>query len=87
MSLFCYAILCVHFSFAMILKRKRMLVALILLSYRCIVTIDVLWLFLTVSWVGLQYVIVVFPDYTYFLFDKMCRKKEDLFGDEQILPL
>ena len=29
------------------------LVALLLLSYRCIVTINVLWLFLTVPWVGL----------------------------------
>ena len=34
---FCYALLCVHFSFAIILKRKRKLVAkLQLLSYRCI---------------------------------------------------
>ena len=33
-----------------------------LLSYRCIVTINVLWHFLTVPWVGLQCVIVVFPD-------------------------
>ena len=30
---------CVHSSFAIILKRKRKLVALLLLSYRCIVTI------------------------------------------------
>ena len=33
---------------------------------RCIVTINVLWLYLTVPWVSLQYVNVVFPDYTYF---------------------
>ena len=39
-----------------------------LMSYRCIVTINVLWLFLTVPWVGLQCVIVVFPDHTQFLF-------------------
>ena len=38
------------------------MVALLLLSYRCIDTRNVLWLFLTVPWVGLQYVIVVFPD-------------------------
>ena len=31
---FCYALLCVHSSFAIILKRKRKLVALLLLSYR-----------------------------------------------------
>ena len=29
---------------------------------------DVLWLFLTVPWVGLQCVIVVFPDHTQLLF-------------------
>ena len=46
----------------------RKLVAFHLLSYRCIVTINVLWLFLTVPWVGLQYVIVVFPDHTHLLF-------------------
>ena len=69
MSLFCYALLCVHFSYAIILKRKRKLVALLLLSYRCIVTINVLWLFLTVPWVGLQYVILVFPDHTHLLFN------------------
>ena len=42
------------------------MVALLLLSYRCIVTINVLRLFLTLPWVGLQYVIVVFPDHTHF---------------------
>ena len=46
---------------------KRKLVALLLLSYRYIVTINVLWLFLTVPWVGLQYMIVIFPDHTHFL--------------------
>ena len=61
-------IFCVHSSFAIILKRKKKLVALLLLSYRCIVTINVLCLFLTVPWVGLQYVIVVFPDHTYLHF-------------------
>ena len=67
--LFCYALLCVHSSLAIILKRKRKLVALLLLSYRCIVTINVLWLFLTEPWVGLQCVIVVFPDHTHLLFE------------------
>ena len=70
LSLFCYALLCVHSSFAIILKRKRKLVAFLLLSYRCIVTIkfNVVWLFLTVLWVGLQCVIVVNPDHTHLLF-------------------
>ena len=31
-------------------------------------TVSVLWLFLTVPWVGLQCVIVVFPDHTHLLF-------------------
>ena len=65
LSLFCYALLYVHSSFAIILKRKRKLNALLLLSYRCIVTINVLWLFLRL--VGLQCVIVVLPGHTHFL--------------------
>ena len=40
--LFCYALLCVYSSFAIILKRKRKLVALLLSFYRCIVTINIL---------------------------------------------
>ena len=66
---FCYALLCVHSSFAIILKRKRKLVALLLLSFRCIVSVNVLWLFLTVAWVGLLCVIVVFPYLTHSLND------------------
>ena len=68
--LLCYALLRVHCSFAIILKRKIKLVALLLLSYRCIVTINAPWLFITVPWVGLQCVIVVFLDHTRFLFGK-----------------
>ena len=67
--MFCYALLFIHSSFAFILKRKRKLVALLLLSYRCIVTINVLWLLLMVPWTGLQHVIVVFPDHTHLLFE------------------
>ena len=65
---FFYALPCVHSSFAIILKRKKKLVALELLSYRCNVTINVLWRFLTVPWAGLQCMIVVFPDHTHLLF-------------------
>ena len=68
LSLFCNALLCVQPSFAIILKRKRKLIALPLLFYKCVVTINVLWLFLTVPCVGLQCVIVVVPDYTHLLF-------------------
>ena len=63
-----YALLCVHSGFAIILKRKRKRVTLLLLSYRCIVSVNYLWrLFLAVPWVGLQCVIVVFPDHTHLL--------------------
>ena len=34
LSMFCYSLLCVRSSFAIILKRKKKLVALLLLSYR-----------------------------------------------------
>ena len=53
----------VNSSVVIILKRKRKLVALLLLSYRCIVTVNVLWLFLAVPWVDLQCEIVVFLDH------------------------
>ena len=69
LSLYCYALLCIHFSFAIMLKRKRKLVALLLLSCRCSVTINVPWLFLKVPCIGLQYVIVVFPNHTHLLFE------------------
>ena len=55
----------VQYSFA------EKLVACLLLSYRCIATINVLWLYLTVPWVCLQFVIVVFPDYTNLLVLKL----------------
>ena len=66
----CCALLCVHFSFEIILKRKRGLVALLLLFCRCIVAICVLRLFLAVSWVGLKCVIVVFPDHAHLLWPR-----------------
>ena len=53
------------------LKRKRELVVLLLLSCGCFVTVNNLWLLLTVHWVGLQRVIVVFPDHTYLFFQSM----------------
>ena len=73
-SLFRYALLCVIFifhGFAIILKRKIELFALLLLSHACLVTVNVLWLFLTVPWVGRQCVIVVFPDHTRLLFSML----------------
>ena len=64
-----FALVCIIFvlsSFAIILTRKRELVALVLLPFGCLLTVNVLKLFLTVPWVGLQFVIVVFPDHTHF---------------------
>ena len=67
MFLFCCALLFVHSIFAIILTRKRQLITLLLLSFGCLVTVNVPWLFLTVSWVGMWCVIVVFPDHTHVL--------------------
>ena len=60
--------LCTLSYFAISLKKKRELVASLLLSYGCLVTVYAPCLFLTVPWVGLQCVIVVFPDHTHLLF-------------------
>ena len=56
----------VHSSFAIILIGKRALVALLSLSTWCLVI--VVWLFLTVPWVCLQFIIVVFHYHTHLLF-------------------
>ena len=67
LSLICDALIYVHSSFVIILKKKRKLVDLLLLSYRCLATVNILWLFVTLPWVGLLCVIVVFSDHTHFL--------------------
>ena len=60
----CFTLLYVPSSFAVILMGKRELVALLSLSSWCLVV--VVWLFLAVQWVCLQFVIVVFPDHTHY---------------------
>ena len=65
-SMFSCTLFYVHSSFAFILMGKRELVALLSLSSRSLVM--VVWLFLAVPWVFLQFVIVVFPDHTHLLF-------------------
>ena len=66
-AVFCYTLLFVPSSFAIILMGKRELVAMLSMSSWCLVI--VVWLFLVVPWVYLQFVIVVFPDHThYFLY-------------------
>ena len=73
-SMFCCTLLYVHSSFAVILMRMRELVALLRLSSLCLAI--VVWLFLVVPWICLQFVIVVFPDHTHlqFLIDLMINK-------------
>ena len=63
--MFCYTLLYVPSSFAITLMGKRKLVALLSLSSWCFVI--VVWLFLVLPWVCLQFVIVVFPDHTHYL--------------------
>ena len=58
-SMFCCVLLCVHSSFAIISGCFALFVLL------CII---VVWLFLTMRSVCLQFEIVVFPDHTHFLF-------------------
>ena len=65
-SMFCCTLLYVHSSFAIILMGKRELVALLSLSSWCFVI--VVWVFLMVPRVCLQFVIMVFPDHTHLLF-------------------
>ena len=59
-----------HFNFSNHLdEEERELVAFLLLSFRCLVIVNVLLLFLKVPLVGLQCVIVVFPfpDHIHFI--------------------
>ena len=67
-TMFCCTLLYVPSSFAIILMGKRELVALLSLSSWCLEI--VVWLFLAVPRVCLQFVIVVFPDHTHLLFCK-----------------
>ena len=60
-SLFCYSILCVLPSFA---EEKAGYLTVFLMS--C--AVSVLCLFFTLLWIGMQCVIVVFPDHTHFFF-------------------
>ena len=67
---FCFTVfvtlLYVPLSFAIILMGKRELIALLSMSFWCLVA--VVWLFIVVSRVYLQFVIVVFLDHTHLLF-------------------
>ena len=65
-SMFCCTLLYVHSSIAIILMGNRELIALLNLSSWCLVMVE--RLFLAVPRGCLQFVIVVFPDYTHLLF-------------------
>ena len=65
-SMFCWTLLYVQSSIAIILKGKRELIALLNLSSWCLVMVE--RLFLAVPRGCLQFVIVVFPDQTHLLF-------------------
>ena len=67
-SMFCCTLLYVHLSFAIILMGKTELVALLSLSSWCLV--DVVWVFIAVPGVCLQFVIMVFPNHTHLQFRK-----------------
>ena len=71
-SMFCFTLLYVHFSIAIILMGKRELIALLNLSSWCLVMVE--RLFLTVPRGCLQFVIVVFPDHTHLLFLRGIRR-------------
>ena len=80
-SMLCCTLLYVHSSFAIILMVKRELVALLCLSSWCLVI--VVWLFLAVPWVCLQFVIVVFSGHTHLLFFKRNFCKQTVEKPEQ----
>ena len=66
--MFCFTLLYVHSSIAIILMGKRELVVLLNLSSWCLEVVE--RLFLAVPWGCLRFVIVVFPDHTHLLFFK-----------------
>ena len=64
--MFCCTLLYVHSSIAIILMVKRELIALLNMSSWCLVMVE--RLLLAVLRACLQFLIVVFPDHTHFLF-------------------
>ena len=84
-SIFCCTLLFVHSSIAIILMKKRGLVAFLNLAPLCLVMVE--WLFLAVPWGCLRFVIVVFPDHTHLLFSYCVRKSIPQFGAEYVNDL
>ena len=74
LSLFYYAVLIVLSSFAIISLRKRERESWLLylkLSSCCLVSVNVLCLFLMVPWVGLHFVTVTFPGHTHLHYERV----------------
>ena len=65
-------------------KRERELDALLSLSSWCLMI--VVWLFVSVPWVCLQFVIVIYPDHTDLLFWGVIHANNDRFGESAHLP-
>ena len=80
--MFCCTLLYVHSSIAIILMGKRELVALLNLSFGCLVMVE--RLFLAVPRGCLGFVIVVFSDHTHLLFSiqlvKLGNLHRNLYG-------
>ena len=75
-SMFCFMLLYVHSSIAIISMGKRELVALLNLSSWCLVMVE--RLFLAVPQGCLQFVIVVFPDHTHLLFLETSKASDEM---------
>ena len=83
-SMFCCMLLYVHSSVSISLIEKRGLVAWLSLSFWCLMI--VVWLFLAVPWVYLQFVIVVFSGHTC-LFFFINVIKENISTMCQLVPI
>ena len=86
-SMVCCALLYVHSSIAIILMGKRELIALLNLSYWCLVMVE--QLFLAVPRGCLQFVIVVFLDHTHYFWLKYMWQhlhcfKQLFFGEKRL---
>ena len=82
-SMFCFTLLYVHSSIAIILMGKRELIALLNLSSWCLVMVE--GLFLAVQRDCLQF--VVFPDFTHLLFWKIVNKERKSTSKSVVQPI
>ena len=84
MSLFCFAVLCVLSSFAIISLGKKRAGCFSLLCSECHLAVIILRLFNTVPWVGLLYVIVAFPGHTHVL---SLKKLVEILTRDQLMKI